>query len=116
MSNQAGFDGTERQNVYCGYCRDNNYIADIAHNLYSENCATNHKFIAAHNRYLVPYNTGKILIGIRYRPAANTAFKADNQTSFLELIEAARRERVDAFVSWAIYIMLAGVLVAAPWI
>lgn len=116
MRNQAGFEAAERHNVYCVYCRENNYIADFAHNSYTDNCSANHKFLAAHNDCLVPYNTGKVLIGSRYRPAANAAFKADNQRHFLELIDERRRETLDWVVTSFCAVTLVGVLIAARWI
>lgn len=54
MRNQAGFGASKRQNVYCGYSRDNNYIAGSAHNLYSDNCAPKHNFLAPHNDPDIP--------------------------------------------------------------
>lgn len=116
MRNQAGFEATERQNVYCGYCLENNYIADLAHNSYTDNCSLNHYFHAAQHDCLVPYNTGKVLIGSRYRPAANTTFKADNQRHFLELMGERRRETLDWVVTSFCAVTLVGVLIAARWI
>jgi hypothetical protein len=116
MRNQAGFEASKRHNVYCGYCLGNNYIADLAHNSYSDNYSLKHNFLAAQHGCLVPYNTGKVLIGSRYRPAANTAFKADNQRHFLTLMDERRRESLDSLVTLFCAVTLVGVLIAARWI
>ncbi len=49
MRKQAGFELLERHNVYCGYCRANNYIAGFAHNLYSGYRLLTHKIAALHD-------------------------------------------------------------------
>lgn len=49
MRKQQVFGGSKRQNVYCGYCRDNNYIAGLSHNLYSDYSGDIYKNHALHH-------------------------------------------------------------------
>lgn len=60
MRNQAGFKKPQRHNVYLGYCRANNYIAGLSHNLYSENCGDKHKTFAAQHDSLTPWSDHRI--------------------------------------------------------
>lgn len=49
MKKQQVFGHSKRHNVYCGYCRDNNYIAGLSHNFYSDYSGDIHKNHALHH-------------------------------------------------------------------
>lgn len=60
MRKQQVFGGSKRHNVYCGYCRDNNYIAGLSHNLYSDYSGGKYKTLAPQHDSLTPWSEQRI--------------------------------------------------------
>ena len=60
MKKQAVCKEKYRHNVYSGYCRTNNYIAGLSHNLYSDYSDDKHKTPAPHNDSLTPWSEQRI--------------------------------------------------------